>query len=143
MTRRQVDVALRLWQHRLALDAWRIELVIDGERWDANDRGDCDASVWRSNDYDVARVYLNPSTWQSWADAELHEHLVHELLHLTLRDLEHVLDHVEPLLHADAHRIASEAHRHVLEQAVDRLARQFVELAGIPGGSSTRGAGGP
>lgn len=130
MTRAELERIVRTWQRRLGLERWRVELVTDEARWFRTGHDDEHASTWRSNSYDQARLYVNPDEWRDWSPHDAHEHVVHELVHLLHRDLEHVLDHVEPLLHADAYKVAESALEHALEQTVDRIARRLVELAG-------------
>lgn len=138
MTHAELDALLRKWQRRLGLDAWRIELVIDPLRWAEQRDPDsgADAFVWRSNDYDSARVYLNPDDVAEWDARTAADMVVHELVHLALRDLEHVVDLVAPLVSRDVYGVVRSAAQHELEATVDRLARQLVsleaELAGDP-----------
>lgn len=131
MTFDELDLLLRTWQRRLGLDLWRIELVVDRLRWaeQVRSRGEgFDATVWRSSDYDTARVYLDPAAAEGWSPTEAADYIVHELVHLALRELDVVADLVEPLVSRDAFDLLHASYLHALESTVDRLARQLVAL---------------
>jgi hypothetical protein len=122
----------RIWIQRLGLQNWDIRFVWGeelAEYW-ADGGPSAHASTWRSKSYDQARIYVNPKDFESWTDHEARVNIVHELLHLVLRDTEFVLDHIEGLLHRDVDRVISETFQHHLEGAVERLARTLVNLAG-------------
>lgn len=53
---------------------------------------------------------------------------MHELLHLTTREVEFILDLLDEQLHRDVDTMISRSHRHAVEGAVDRLAYRLVEL---------------
>lgn len=131
MTPAELDEVVRWWIPRLGLGAWAIEVIVDAERWlEQAPTPDAHAFVWRSNDYDTARVYLNPHESPDWTPLDAHEHVTHELVHLLLRDLEQALSLGDGQLHRDVADVIEKAHRHALEGAVDRIAHRLVELAG-------------
>lgn len=140
MTRAEFEVVLRLWQRRLGLDHWEIELSWEwGKRPDDKPDVDgdehpppnCDASTYRARDYDTATVYLHPVDAETWSPRKAHATVVHELLHLVTRDVEFVLDQLDAVgLARDVDELLVRGHRHAVEGAIDRLAHRFVDLAG-------------
>lgn len=124
MTKSGVEKRLRLWQQRLGLATWNIHLD-----WGTPAGPRCDASILASVDYDSATLVVSKS-WHKWTQDFCDRTLVHELMHVHLRGLESVLDHVEGQLHRDVHTVIKATHEHFLEQAAERLAQRFVDVAG-------------
>lgn len=125
------------WIKRLGLETWDIRLMwpedADYKSWlevdDISFSEDQHAAVHRSRDYDSARMYFNPDYFHRWSPKQAEVAVVHELLHLVTRDIEHVLDMVDGMLLRDVEELVSRAHVHAVEGAVDRLAYRLVELA--------------
>lgn len=128
MTRRQLEQIVAWWTPRLGLSTWDLTVEPDDE-WDEEDTGN--AYALRSNDYEKARLYFHPQRYPAWTRVETHRFVVHELLHLLTRDVEFVLNLLEPLVAGDRYELIKSAHGHHVEGAIDRLAYRFVELVGI------------
>ena len=125
MTKREAERVLRVWQERLALDGWDIDLEFDVEL-----DGTRDAEIEWPWSYDHATLRLGPQA-REWDDQQGQEVIVHELLHLITRDL--------AVSVADSWAYASEREKrhvrdrfnHELEGIVDRLAVRLVRLGGL------------
>jgi hypothetical protein len=126
MDKNDIDLIVALWLPRLYLTHWNVK--VDWDEFDEDKNGH--AYVWRSRDYDEAKIYINPK-FEKWTYREAHLHIVHELVHLITRDFEFVLDMIENQLHRDVYAMVTESHRHLMEQAVDRLSHILVDQAGI------------
>lgn len=125
-TEEELERYVRTWQRRLGLDEWRIEINLDGDVPEHNDEK-AEASAIRSQVFDDAEVRFHPD-WRMWSPYKLETVVVHELLHLVIRDLELIVDDVDGLLHRDVHDVIREGYRRHVEQAVDRLAHRLVRL---------------
>lgn len=125
MTQRKLETIVRLWQRRLGLGTWELEIDFETPAADSHL-----AEMSQSRDYDEGTLRLE-SEWQKWPTRKAHQVVVHELLHVVLRDLELYEVLLEGQLHRDVDSVVRRAHKHHLEQAVDRLAYRFVELAGV------------
>ena len=127
MTRHELELAVEWWRRRLGLERWAIRV-----EWEPDDDGDDErrphASTWRARDYDEARIRFNLAEYRGWDRRRGNVLVVHELLHLVTRDVEHVLDLTDGQIHRDSHELLVRAHRHAVEGAVDRLAYRLVEL---------------
>ena len=123
MTRKQFEREFRTWQNRLGLDAWHVEI-----NWDEPARKDCDATTWRSDDYDRAVIKLDVE-WPSWDDDFTRRIIVHELLHLLTRDVDEVFDSLETQLQRDLYTATQNRYKHEIEGLVDRLSYRLVEIA--------------
>jgi hypothetical protein len=128
----------RIWIQRLGLQNWDIQFIWGDELYkywaDVGLRDDLHASCWRAKSYDEAKIYVNPDEFEKWTDRDAAVNIVHELLHLVLRDVEFVIDHIEGFLHRDVDRAVSETFHHHVEGAIERLANRFVDLAEIEDG---------
>lgn len=129
MSKRELERIVRLWQTRLGLDAWDIRVD-----WDKPAREGCDATTWRSTDYDRAILYFDTPTWPTWAEKRgldfVHRIVVHELLHLLVRDLDELVDSLNGQLHRDVFAVTENRYDHEIEGLVDRLSYRLVALSG-------------
>lgn len=125
MTEKQVLVALSDWQDWLGLNAWNIELAF-------NEPADLDneAEIEHPIHYDRATIRL-AANWKTWAPLKLHQLLVHELLHLTTRDLEQAYGALKNQVHPDVWSVTESRCTHEIEGVIDRLAVRIVEIAGF------------
>ena len=131
LTRADIRAIVRTWQRRLEIDHWSIEIDF-GTPAEASEEGREGpwASIWRSRDYDLARLCLAEG-WCDWSRREANEHVVHELVHLWTREVEFVLDALYRVdIHGDARSVIEETHRHLTEGVVDRIARRLIALVG-------------
>lgn len=125
----RAELLVRVWARRLGVDRWELELHLDDPAgWASLHKPeDTDASVHRSRDYDTATFWLDPG-WREWPARKLEATIVHELLHLATRDMEHVLDLLDGMVHRDVENVIAEAYRHAVEGAIDRLSYRLVDL---------------
>jgi hypothetical protein len=126
MTEQDLRELVARWVARLGLERWRVDLVFDPER--PAEVG-CDANAWRSDHYERAEIFLHPA-WRQWEPDFAEATIVHELLHLHLRDVEEaMLPAVAELAHPHAVKVLRDRIEHELEQAIDVLAHRLVALA--------------
>lgn len=123
MTEAQLLKLVEKWKLILKLNHWRIEVDFDTA---------CDpeanVSITRSKSYDNATIELAPS-WKEWSEYDIEQRVVHELLHLTTREIDTIIFDLLPYeLGPQVRSILEESYRHASEQMVDRLAHSFVEL---------------
>lgn len=134
VTPKQLERMLRSWQPRLGLERWEIRLVVR-----AASEESCYMEVERSIYYERAELVVQPwlvgrgeppeaALFTEVDEAFIEASLVHELLHLVLRDLAMVIrDDLDGFLHRDVHAQLHNGFRRAEEQAVDRLACALVQ----------------
>lgn len=121
-----VERRCKTWADRLGLGHWTI--TVD---WDQpTDEGKL-ATVYRSHDYDTARIILT-SDWQKMTRSDLDQTIVHELLHLNVRDLSRAHDYLLEAVEDNtaATNIAIAAWKRAEEGCVDRLATALASAFG-------------
>jgi hypothetical protein len=128
--RRAVTAALAYWTPRVA-PGWTVVV-----RWGAAiDDPDARAMIDPGDDYHVAAMRLGDDWRDGWPDQrapgwtterEIEATVLHELLHLTLRDVDHAAGAAANQLGGQAAELAGTAHTHALEGAIERLARVLV-----------------
>ncbi len=124
MTRGQIEKLLRRWQIKLGLSGWNIKIDFNKPA-----SGDDDITVWRSTSYDEADICLEPG-WDKWEKDQgigfTELNIVHELVHIVLRDLE--IAHMDLIdeLSSQAQHLANDRFKHELEGVVDRIARILI-----------------
>lgn len=128
MTEAKLRKLFKLWQHRLGLDAWHIEIRIDicndpeaymeVERSVDYQRARITVSPWMLGKGEVPKVCLLPIT-----DDMTEESIVHELIHICTRDLVTIVRHdLNEMVHRDVHRVFDDAMTRADERCVDALA---------------------
>lgn len=133
-TRDFFEVQTHKWIGLLKLGHWEITVVwpedydkfsnTEGHEWDSEHMVAC---TYRRKDFNVAEILYNESAkFKDHREAEAT--VVHELLHLTTRETEFILDQIDGMLHRDVDRIITDGHRHAVEQAVDHLAYALVDM---------------
>jgi hypothetical protein len=140
MTEKQLKTCVALWQTRLGLSLWSIE-VKTGEVEAVHAYADCARSV----SYDRATItfcgYLvtpdgQPNSDRTMAvpttqpdrDVWIERLVVHELLHCSLRDTQAAaLDDIDGMLHRDVYSVFESSYHRAEEQAIDRLATALVK----------------
>lgn len=131
MTKGQIERAVKVWQQRLGLDGWDV-----GVSWVKDPvtgigcSDDADMTTWRASTYDRAVIYPSVEKFGSWPDDMTNRLVVHELLHLSTRDVDQVVASIEGQVHPDVYRMIDKRYDHEIEGLVDRLAYRLVELAG-------------
>ena len=121
-------------QAAMNLGHWEITLTPgwvsdEGEHIEACEGSEI-ACVWRSNDYFDAKLYINGA--QVRDRAHFRASLVHELVHLHLRDYDIAIEAVEPHLGPPVWSVVSHSLRHEMEQAVDGIARPWARALPLP-----------
>lgn len=133
MTEAQLRDLLTEWAQRLGLDRWHLKLVIGG-----TDEATSYMETHRSGYYERGIIYVAP--WllgdgevpdnvmeREPDDRFIEASLVHELLHLHIRDLRAVVrDDLDGQVHRDVHVQIEKAAERAEEQCVDRLAVALV-----------------
>lgn len=124
MTRAQAERIIRVWQERLGLERWSVEVL-----WDEPAPEGDNARTWRSDWYENARVYFN-AEWPSWDRERFEQTAVHELLHLLHRGVDETWRDLENQLHRDAWSMADARYMQEMEGFIDRLASRVLEVGG-------------
>lgn len=123
MTKVQLERIVRMWVPRLGLERWKIEI-----KWDEAADPDAYASITPSAYYDTATLRF-ATDFGKWERDMAEQTVVHELLHLTHRDIDEVVNDLDGQLHRDAAILLERRYKQALEQFVDRMAARLVELA--------------
>ena len=118
------------WQKylvELGIAHWRIDCItITDELENAN------ASVWVSSDYDTMAVRFDADFVEEASAQRLDEAIVHELLHVWMRDLDRAIDSAEDYLSAASRAEWSARIDHERENMVEQAARLIVRLSKRP-----------
>jgi hypothetical protein len=136
LTEEDIAECVELWQQRLHLTEWEIQIDFDSH---------CEESaamdISKTWDYNIARLRLGPN-WREWSqdnctldddDAIVHRSLdrlvVHELLHLLFREMDFATTQrmLEDHLHRDVEAVADKAYEHAQENVIECLARVLVD----------------
>jgi hypothetical protein len=123
LTRADLEGMVEVWAERLHLEAWDIKIVWNAPLDSENDF----AKIER--DYLYAKLHF-AGNWSTWERNVANRVVVHELLHLTTRDLDVVMDDLKEPLGTIVHTIVAARYLHEVEGFVDNLATILVELAG-------------
>ena len=124
MTRKQIEATVSEWQTRLGLDGWKIAVQyadMPGEEW---------AKIEPFSAYDHATLTVSVG-YMNWTPAVANVTIVHELLHLLVRDIDAVVEDARSQLHPQASVQVEKRYEHEVEGFVDRLAARIVELGGV------------
>lgn len=111
---------VRVWQDRLGLERWKIDVKVSAEPLGGF------ADVQASSQYDFATVTFAAGI----ADEVAEQTVVHELLHLLLRDLDAAMEDARSQLHPQASLQVEKRYEFAQEGFVDRLAARIVEFGG-------------
>lgn len=112
-------------QTAMKLDHWHITLEDD---WPGH-LDDSDAAAWRSESYNRAKLYFDGPD----DDMEhLRQNVVHELVHLILRDLDRVIESLKDHINPAAWHLIDDRFDHEREQAVEALAFAVAPLLPLP-----------
>lgn len=135
MTATDVQTWLEAWRLRLCPE-WRVHLEFPLEA-----DGDKRAQVQRADHYHTAVVRLFPRWEAGWPEGsppgspavyEVEVALVHELLHVCLRDADFVMGQArDEWLSFENGKWLELAWEHAEEAFVERLARTFVDVASV------------
>lgn len=122
MTRPQLNAMLRFWVDMLRIGHWDVRIDFDVPASD-NNHATCH---WPFH-YDEAFIRLDKE-WRAWSSERAERILIHELLHLVLRDQEVAIKGLISSLDDDAQNLAEYVTTHETEGVVDRLANSLYEL---------------
>lgn len=120
MTKSALERLVRLWQGRLGLERWKIDVKVSSEPIGGF------ADVQASSQYEFATVTFAAGI----ADEVVEQTVVHELLHLLLRDTDALVEDARSQLHPQASVQVEKRYEYVQEGFVDRLAARIVEIGG-------------
>lgn len=122
MTREQIEALFRSWAPRLRLGHWTITFD-----WTKPSPKGTWAAVTFEDSYDVAivRVGAEHDTWDPTVGEQV---VVHELMHLVMRDAQRAVELTHKLLEPQARRLARVQFDHELEGVVDRMATVLVDI---------------
>lgn len=124
LTRSDIEDILSEWQRRLNLSHWRIKIEWDKELEDA-------VAEFAANDhYDSADIRIAKG-FEQWDRREANVTVVHELVHLVMRDIFVAVGAAESKLPKGAWEILDGWVTAGQEKAVEHLAQVIVDLGGI------------
>lgn len=120
---------VEVWQHRLAvlgLGHWRIEgVTICDEVPGVNGS---EAAVQPSFQYDSATFWFRADFVENAAEQVLDETIIHEWLHVAMRNLDQAMDSINDSLSPAAREVWQDRINFEREVLIDRLARQIYAL---------------
>lgn len=125
MTSDWLEECVARWVPRLGLTHWAIEFD-----WDrpVPPEENTEAMVERTDSYDVATMRFS-AKYLTWTAAWAEWVVVHELIHLVTRDLEHAAEAAQELLPKKARKLAAAHFHHEVEGVIDRLAAVLLAVA--------------
>jgi len=127
---KQLEGLVRLWQGRLGLEAWRLHIEVADL-----DEATYYASTAPAKTGDEARLIFapwvlgrgqRPTNVLPAFEGEIEATIVHELLHLVLRDLDWAIEMLEGQLHRDLDSVFKTSLNQTTERTIDRLAWALV-----------------
>lgn len=129
MTDAQLRKRIEAWQKRLAplgvahfrIDEVSITSDVPGKLFS---HAGCSVAT----DYDSCRFYFNRDYLDGASAAELDEVILHEWVHVAMRDLNNATDLAQEWFPSAAWRTHEEALEHAKESLVDRVARALYAL---------------
>lgn len=122
LTKAQVEKIVRVWQGRLGLERWKIEVEF------SNNPADFYAEANPSVQYESCTLVFSPG-WSELTVELVDQTVVHELLHLLHRDVDTAVEAARSQLHPQASGQIEKRYEHAMEGFIDRLATRLVELA--------------
>lgn len=123
-SRKWLEPYLRDLSKHMNLAHWTITL----EDESPGELSDSRAGVWLADDYNRAKLYVNVPESMN----DLRQSLVHELVHLHMRDWMRSAEALEGQLRPSAWEIAHTRIDHEMEQAVDAIAMAWAESLPLP-----------
>lgn len=128
MTRPQLEKRVKHWQDTLSVlgvGHFRIESINVNDESPSGSTN-ANASVWTSSHYDSVHFWFSTSVLHPDQAHLVDETIVHEWLHVAMRDYDEVLDIVESWMPPHTYSDFESTLQHEREGLVDRLARQIV-----------------
>jgi hypothetical protein len=124
--RADIEHVVKTWQQRLHLDHWVVEVA-----WDKPlDPGETLGEMDIHGSYDFTKLKL-AADYATWSRYDTNTIIVHELLHLTFRDLWRVCEAIVDHSPRFGGRVASDLFVHESEGVIDRMATCLVEQGGV------------
>lgn len=121
-----LERVLATWVGRLRLSHW--DIAID---WKKSAEDDNLAEHHTSDTYDISTIRVALGSFRDWGAEETNRTIVHELVHILLRDLDVAVRSVEQPLRAGLFDLFLNRFEHETEGAVERIARALIDLGGI------------
>lgn len=115
------------WVKRLHMGHWQWEIEL------GKDLDDAFAQVTPHQHYDQAKVEIR-NDWRTWDKRALNETIVHELVHVALRDVDHVLHtpcELDQWKTKQAAMLYHDSMEHAVEGFVQRMAETLVDAFGV------------
>lgn len=126
MTFKQASAFIAKWRPVLCPE-W--EITVKAGHDPRKPRSEYTATIDPQGDYLKATLYLGDVVDGDLGEREDQRVLLHELLHLTLWDLDHAAMEVANALGYEANKLAKVTIEHHVERTVDRLADVLVDAA--------------
>lgn len=123
MTAGQLEQRIDLWRARLVPE-WRLTIV---DKPISDEMPECRAEVQADEDYHHATLYIAQSVLADEL-GEVDVTIVHELLHLLVRECRRTFNLVEGQVHRDVFDLLRQHFETAEEQLVERVARVVARL---------------
>ena len=115
LTRDQLEGLVEHWAARLRLDHWTI--TVD---WDAQTDNAAEIKPWHVYDYAKIRVNQSPEKgFQTWSRLIANRNVVHELLHLCMRDVDYTVETGELVMTGNVWKLFEAGYENACEAAID------------------------
>lgn len=92
--------------------------------------GSGQAAAWVSSDYDAVKFYFQNDYVEESSEDQLDQTIVHEWLHIAMRDFDNVTELVETWMPEATYTQWEQMLKHEREGVVDRIATLIVQLHG-------------
>lgn len=133
MTRAEFEARVNYWRIRLGhtgLTHWRFDFDYDDDALEDRNGREADASVGVHETYDTAHWHVRPATL-GMDPLTVDETIVHELLHVAMRNLNSVEHDILAEVGGRSMIILSERLEVEIESFVERLARAIVSTSAV------------
>lgn len=124
MTRKQAETFIAEWQPLLAPE-WEVTVEEGPSPGVAADEHLACTRTQGAGEYLLATIYLHRTADGSLSPEDSRQTILHELLHLTLDDLEHAAKAPTESLGTEARELMTQLINRYIERTVDRLATAF------------------
>lgn len=120
MTLGQLRTRVAFWQRKLGLQHWTLRVeIVDG----FDDSPDSDARCSAADQYDVANLDFKGAFLDAAEFEEVETTIIHELLHVMMRDFDQAIERVDDQLAKAAADLWHAQVLHEREGVVDRLSK--------------------
>ena len=128
MTLGSLRSRVKFWQHALALDHWRFNVKIVNSKPMGHEGAG--AAVDFDDHYDYATIEFLRQQVDDLSPEDCDRLIVHELLHVHMRDYDAAVEYVSDQLDDAAYDVWKEALNHAQEGFIERIAFALVTLNG-------------